>query len=63
MAATLTAAGLTLVVLRQRLATATTHRLRRWSTRLSAATPPLTATLVVIVGLALTVSALAPLLT
>jgi hypothetical protein len=62
MAAVLTAAGLLLVTLRRRLDTARLGRLGRHSARLSAVTPLLTATLVVVVGLGLAVRGVLPLL-
>jgi nickel/cobalt exporter len=62
MATTLTAAGLTLVVLSRKLDHAATHRLGQWATRLSAATPILTAALVLIVGLGLALRGALPLL-
>ena len=60
MAATLTGAGLLLVGLRDRLERIRpSDRLRRRTTKLIAAAPTLTATLVLVVGLGLTVRALA----
>ena len=54
MAATLTAAGLLLLGLRDRLdRVELSDRLRRQATRLAAATPVLTAILVLVVGLGL----------
>ncbi len=62
MAATLTAAGLALVLLRQRLHGVAWRRFTRWPARLSAAMPALTAALVLLVGIGLALRSLIPLL-
>ena len=62
MAATLTMAGLALVLLRRRLDGAASRRFGHWSTRFSAATPVLTAALVLVVGLGLAIRGALPLL-
>jgi ABC-type nickel/cobalt efflux system permease component RcnA len=62
MAATLTAAGLVLVQLRNHAATILSQRVGRWSGRLAAATPILTAVLVLVVGLGMALRGVLPLL-
>lgn len=62
MAITLTAAGLTLVLLRRKLHHTAAHRLGPWTARLSMAAPILTAALVLIVGIGLALRAALPLL-
>jgi nickel/cobalt transporter (NicO) family protein len=62
MAATLTAAGLLLVRLRNGMDTALANRVGRWSGTLAAATPILTAALVLVVGLSMALRNVLPIL-
>ncbi|MFE9692692.1 hypothetical protein [Micromonospora sp. NPDC005806] len=62
MAATLTLAGLLLVHLHRRFVGRLAYRMGGWSARLARATPHLTATLVLVVGLLLALRAAGPLL-
>ncbi len=62
MAATLTAAGLVLMHLRNRAATILSQRVGRWSGTLAAATPIVTAVLVLVVGLGMALRSVLPLL-
>ncbi|MEU2616368.1 sulfite exporter TauE/SafE family protein [Micromonospora sp. NPDC007271] len=62
MAATLTLAGLLLVRLHRRLTSRLEHRVGNWADRLTTATPILTASLVLAVGVILTLRAAWPLL-
>ena len=62
MAATLTATGLLLVHLTNRVDSALSRRVGQWSVRLASATPILTAALVLVVGLGMTLRSALPLL-